>query len=75
LHLEQYLLAEYLKCRPGANDIGQHDTAVKDSLETIKKVFQHDHFQTGRSLLFLFYCPSKRRTVPIIRKGKAAMAQ
>jgi len=38
LHFGQSLLAEYLLVLPGANDIGQHDMTVRDSLETMKKV-------------------------------------
>ena len=41
LHFGQSLFAEYLLVLPGANDMGQHDIAAGDSLESVEKVSRH----------------------------------
>ena len=54
LHFGQSLFAEYFDVLPGANDMAQHDMAVRISLETVEKVSRSQHFQARRSLWFLF---------------------
>ena len=63
LHFGQSLLAEYLLVLPGANDIGQHDMTVRDSLETMKKVCREEHFQRRHSLLFIFFIIPRMQTM------------
>ena len=62
LHFGQSLFAEYFDVLPGANDMGQHDTIIRDSLETVEKL-SRDEALSDTSVSLVHILPTHKVNV------------